>query len=150
MTSKDKRLEQQTFKAKRTVLLVDDEPVFCEVMEALLKSLGFTVFVALDGNEAVTLFQEHHRSIDCLLTDLSLPDMNGWEALAAIRKIRPDLPAILTSGYDEVRAMNGDHKDLPQAFLQKPYTREDIKNVLNRLLSDTTGEIGQPPGPPPA
>ena len=143
MTSKDERLEQETFKAKRTVLLVDDNPVFCEVMEALLESLGFTVFVAVGGNEAITLFQKHHNSIDCLLTDLSLPDMNGWETLAAIRKIRPDLPAILTSGYDEAHAMKGDHKDLPQAFLHKPYTRDDLKNVLNRLLSDTTREGGQ-------
>lgn len=130
--------KQETFTVKKTVLLVDDDPLFCTVTEAVLENLGFTVFVAVGGNEAVALFQKHHNSIDCLLTDLSMPDMNGWETLAALRKIKPDLPVILSSGYDETRAMEGDYKDLPQAFLHKPYTRDGLKSLLNRVLVDAT------------
>jgi FixJ family two-component response regulator len=76
--------KQETFAVKGTVLLVDDDPMFCTVTEALLESLGFTVFVAVGGNEAVVLFQKYHNSIDCLLTDLSMPDMNGWEKAWAV------------------------------------------------------------------
>ena len=103
-----------------------------------MKHLGFTVFIATSGYEAVALFQKHHNSIDCLLTDLSMPDMDGWETLTALRKIKPDLPAILSSGYDEAHVMKGDHKELPQAFLHKPYTKDNLKNVLNRVLGDAT------------
>lgn len=130
--------DKETFKAESSVLIVDDDPVLCAVMEAMLNHLGFTVFVAMTGAEAVALFQKHHNSIDCLVTDLSMPDMDGWETLEALRKIKPDLPAILASGYDEAHAMKGDHKELPQAFLHKPYTKDDLKNVLNRVLGDAT------------
>jgi two-component system, cell cycle sensor histidine kinase and response regulator CckA len=130
--------DEKNFKAEGTVLLVDDDPVICDVMEAVLNHLGFTVFVAKTGSEALDLFQIHHSSIDCLLTDLSMPDMDGWETLEALRKIKPSLPAILSSGYDEAHAMKGDHKELPQAFLHKPYTKNDLQNVLSRVLGDAT------------
>ena len=133
----DLEREQETTMSKGTVLLVDDNPTSCEIVQAVLEHLGFIVFVAIGGHEAVTLFQKHHNSIDCLLTDLSMPGMDGWETIAALRKIKPNLPAILTSGYDEAYAMKGDHKELPQAFLHKPYQKDELKNELNRVLRDT-------------
>ncbi|MCP4338214.1 MAG: response regulator [Desulfobulbaceae bacterium] len=116
------------------VLLVDDDRILCEVIEAVLKSLGFTVFVATDGNKAVALFEKHQDSIECLLTDLSMPGLDGWETLAAIRRIKPHLPAILSSGYDETKAMEGEHEEQPQAFLHKPYKRSDLQKVLAQIL----------------
>ncbi len=130
--------KQETFTVKGTVLLVDDDPLFCTVTEAVLEHLGFTVFVAVGGNEAVALFQKHHNNIDCLLTDLTMPDMNGWETLAALRKIKIDLPAILCSGYDEAHVMKNDYMERPQAFLRKPFTMDGLKSLLNRVLVDTT------------
>lgn len=123
--------------SKKSVLLVDDNPVACEIVQAVLEHLGFTVFVAIGGREAITLYQKHQSSIDCVLTDLSMPDMDGWETIAALRKINPDLPAILTSGYDEAHVMQGEHKELPQAFLHKPYRKDELKNELYRILRDT-------------
>jgi CheY-like chemotaxis protein len=127
----------KTFKLQRTVLLVDDDPGLCNVGKGIMKHLGFTVFIATSGYEAVALFEKHHNSIDCLLTDLSMPGMDGWETLTALRKIKSDLPVILSSGYDEAQVMKGDHKEQPQAFLHKPYTKDDLKNILNQVLSDT-------------
>ena len=130
--------KEETIQVKGTVLLVDDDPLFCEMTEAMLEHLGFTVFVAAGGNEAVVLFQKHHNSIDCLLTDFSMSDMNGWETIAALRKIKIDLPAILCSGYDEACVMKNDHKERPQAFLRKPFTMDGLKNLLNRVLVEAT------------
>jgi len=118
------------------VLFVDDDAVLREVMENILKHLGFTVFVAASGHEAVVLFQKHQDSIECLITDLSMPEMDGWETLAALRKIRPHLPAVLASGYNETKAMSGDHDELFQGFLHKPYTKADLKIVLGRILGE--------------
>jgi len=131
-------IEQKTFKAEGTVLLVDDDPELCNVGKGLLKHLGFAVFVATSGHEAFALFQKHHNNIDCLLTDLSMRDMDGWETLAALRKIKPELAVILSSGYDEAHAMKGDHQERPQAFLRKPYTKDNLKQVLNQVLGDPT------------
>jgi two-component system cell cycle sensor histidine kinase/response regulator CckA len=126
--------EHKNLKKGGTILLVDDDMVLCEVIETVLESLGFSVFVASGGNEAVALFQKHQDSIECLLTDLSMPGMDGWETLAAIRRIKPQLPAILSSGYDETKAMGGEHDEQPQAFLHKPYKRSDLKIVLAQVL----------------
>ena len=59
------------------------------------------------------------------------------KTLSALRKIRPDVPVILTSGYDENRAMTGDHKEQPQAFLHKPYDVQTLQEALSRVLGES-------------
>ncbi|MGB3209437.1 MAG: response regulator [Desulforhopalus sp.] len=130
--------KHENLKAEGAVLLVDDDEVICKVMEPVLINLGFTVFVAKGGSEAIALFHKHQDTIVCLLTDLSMPGMDGWETLTALRKIQPNLPVILSSGYDESEVMHGDHEEMPQAFLHKPYTKDDLKIVLTQVLGDAT------------
>ncbi len=119
------------------MLLVDDDNVVRKLAESALKHIGFTVLAAAGGDEAVVLFKKHQDNITCLFTDLSMPGMDGWGVLAALRKIRPNLPAILSSGYDENQAMAGDHAEHPQAFLHKPYTIANLKEVMRQVLSNT-------------
>jgi CheY-like chemotaxis protein len=69
-----------------------------------------------------------------VVCDLTMPAMDGWETLEVLRRMRPGLPVILTSGYDEAQAMKGDHAELPQVFLQKPYGMEALKGALQRAL----------------
>lgn len=125
-------------KVERTVLLVENEYIVRKLLVALLKRLNFNVYSVADGNEAITFLQKHQGIIDCLIIDLNMSGINGWETLAALRKIRPDLPAILSSGYDEAYAMSGNYAEQPQAFLHKPYMIDDLKNVLHRVLRDAT------------
>jgi CheY-like chemotaxis protein len=82
----------------------------------------------------VSMFRDRQTDIRLVLTDLSMPRMNGWETLKALRKIRPDLPVILASGYDEARAMCGDHAECPQVFLSKPYQMATVRAALNKAL----------------
>jgi CheY-like chemotaxis protein/nitrogen-specific signal transduction histidine kinase len=137
----EKLITQGDFETGGAVLLVDDDSIVRDIAETLLKHIGFTVFSAAGGDEAIALFQKHRDNIKCLLTDLSMPAMDGWETLAALRKIQPHLPAILSSGYDENQAMSGDHAEFPQAFLHKPYTMANLKEVLCRVLGDATKKI---------
>jgi two-component system, cell cycle sensor histidine kinase and response regulator CckA len=122
------------------VLLVEDEDMVRSVAEEMLKRLGFTVFAAADGNEAIGLFEREHKNIRCLITNLTMPDMDVWQTLAVLRKIKPQLPAILSGGYDELRALQGEYAEISQAFLHKPYMMDDFKNVLGRVLAETQGE----------
>ncbi len=117
------------------VLLVEDEDMVRSIAEEMLKRLGFTVFAAGDGNEAIALFEREHRNIRCLITNLTMPGMDGWQTLAALRKIKPQLPAILSGGFDELRVMKGEYAEVPHAFLPKPYMMDDFKNVLSRVLA---------------
>ena len=112
-----------------TVLLVDDEEMVREITATMLMHLDFTVLEAKDGVEAVEVFRLHRHEIRCVLCDLTMPRMDGWETLTALRKLSPDISVILSSGFDEAQVLAGEYPERPNAFLGKPY---DIK-----MLSDT-------------
>ena len=97
--------------------------------------MGFEVISAINGLEAVKLFKQHKESISCLITDLSMPELDGWGTLAEIRKINPDIPAILASGYDEAFAMSRIDSEKPQAFLHKPYSMKELKSALGQAMN---------------
>jgi CheY-like chemotaxis protein len=80
-----------------TVLVVEDEPAVRNGMTLMLKQFGFLVLSAEDGVEAVELFRQHRGEIGCVLCDLTMPRMNGWNTLAALRKIAPGIPVILAT-----------------------------------------------------
>ena len=117
------------------VLLVDDEDMVRDMATAMLRRIGYRVIEAADGVEAVALFRQHRASINAVLCDLSMPRMDGWETLAAVRAIEPGVPVIFASGYSEAQVMQGDHPRPPQAFLHKPYQLSDLKAALARVLS---------------
>ena len=123
------------------VLLVEDQDMVRDMVEIMLKRLGFDVLAVSGGFEAVKLFAEKQDYIRCVITDLSMPGMDGWETLAALRKIKPDLPVILSSGYDESHAMGRNDSERPHAFLHKPYSVDDLKNALDRALGDEAQKV---------
>jgi CheY-like chemotaxis protein len=108
-----------------------------EVTRIVLVDLGFTVFQARDGVEAVEIFEQHKDEISWLFCDLTMPRMGGWETIFAIRMIRHDLPVVLASGYDDVRVMNGEHSELPDFFLQKPYDMNKLCEMTGRSMGIT-------------
>ncbi|MCA1793808.1 MAG: response regulator, partial [Desulfobacteraceae bacterium] len=117
-----------------TVLLIEDEESVRNMSKAMLTRLGYAVIEAQDGVEAVRLFQEHQNEIACVLSDLTMPRMNGWETLTELRGMGADVPVILASGYDKESVMAGDHPELPQAFLNKPYSMDALKDVLMEVM----------------
>lgn len=101
----------------------------------MLDHLGFSVIEAKDGIDAVELFRQRQNEICCVLCDLTMPRMNGWETLTALRKLAPNIPVILASGFDEAQVMEGDHPELPQVFLGKPYKHMELTNAINLALA---------------
>ena len=91
-----------------TVLVIEDEEVLRTMAGAMLESFGFSVLQAKDGVEALEVFGKHQSEIKFVLSDLTMPRMNGWETLTALRKLQPDIPVILASGYDKAHVMEGD------------------------------------------
>ena len=80
------------------------------------------------------LFRERRDEIRLVLCDLTMPRMNGWETLTALRKLVPDIPVILASGYDEAQVMAGDHPEWPQIFLSKPYKFKELSDAISQAL----------------
>ncbi len=118
-----------------TILLVEDEKMVRDLAGTMLERFGFDVISAGDGFEAIERFRRDPDRIRLLLCDLGLPGMDGWEILAKIRGIRPDIPAILISGYDRSEAMAGSHPEQPQAFLQKPFKKNALKETIEQVLA---------------
>ena len=119
----------------RTVLVVEDEPDALALDTLLLKQLGYTVRSAADGVEAIAAFEAHQAEIDCVLLDLSMPRMDGLQALQEIRRLKPSIPVLLVSGYAE-DDLESRLKDLNiQAFLEKPYDAHTLAATLAGLFA---------------
>ena len=117
-----------------TILLVEDDGILRNMATAMLTHLGFTVLTAKDGLEAVEVFKERRDEILLVLSDLTMPCMDGWETLTALRKLAPGIPVILASGYDKAQVMAGDHPELPQVFLSKPYKLKELGDAIDQAL----------------
>jgi len=125
----------QTLRASGTVLLVDDEETVRAIAKAMLGKIGLDVIVARDGQEAVDLFRQRHRDIDCVILDLTMPRMDGEQTFEALRRIRPDARVIISSGYGEQEiAQRFAGRDIAGA-IRKPYELHTLAAVLNQVLS---------------
>jgi signal transduction histidine kinase/CheY-like chemotaxis protein len=130
----EKKVQPLPIKTSGTVLLVDDEDLVRGMTETMLIRLGFKVLTAKDGVDAVEVFEKHFDEISVVLCDLTMPRMNGWETLSAIRRIRQDTSFILASGYDKAQIIAGDHHEQPQVFLHKPFMKELLKDALEKAM----------------
>lgn len=132
----DKAADTPEIEWSGTVLLVDDDRIVVMITSAMLSMLGFKVFSAMDGIEAVEVFRQHKDEIRFVLSDFAMPRMNGQETLTALRQIDPAIPVILASGYSEEQVLDGSQHECPQAFLAKPYGLQELKEAIRRSLAN--------------
>ena len=122
-----------------TVLLVDDEESILESTGPALESLGFRVVKAMDGLQALDRFQELGAELALVFMDLSMPRMDGTSAFLAMRHARPEVPVVLTSGYDQKEATEDLFAQGLAGFVQKPYRIQDLARELDRVLDGKSG-----------
>ncbi len=117
-----------------TVLLVDDEAINIEVTRALLEGLGYTVFTASSGQEAIAMYMENKQGIDLIIMDMIMPGIGGGKALEAIWDIDPEAKVILSSGY----SIDGEASKIMSqgcaAFIQKPFNLQALSRVIREAL----------------
>jgi DNA-binding NtrC family response regulator len=110
------------------LLIVDDEPKLLELMSRYLGRLGYQVETAGDAADALALFEAGPERFSMVVTDLSLPSMNGEELVERIHRLRPGLPTIITSGYAYLPRAAG------VAFLQKPFLPQMLADAVEKAL----------------
>jgi PAS domain S-box-containing protein len=127
--------EQKPWQGSGTVLLVDDEQSIREVGLEFLLKLGFNVLTAEDGDEAVEIFREKHKEIDCVILDIVMPRMGGKETFYELKSIRRDIPVIFCSGISEEKVTHYFDDGVPALYIAKPFLlsklAEKLKEVLN-------------------
>jgi two-component system cell cycle sensor histidine kinase/response regulator CckA len=115
------------------VLIVDDDPVITKTVSKMIKSLGIKSFVATNGLNAIEFLDENKNEIDIIILDLIMPIMDGNEAFKEIKKRYPKIKIILSSGFTD-KEISEELKAFEFEFLQKPYSREELKNILAKIM----------------
>jgi PAS domain S-box-containing protein len=125
---------------KGTVLVVDDEASVRRTVSRVLEVLGCTALLAEDGIVAVERVRKFDRPIDLVLLDLTMPIMDGVQTLRELRRMRPDLPVVLMSGFAETHALAkfGEHR--LSGFLQKPFTIDDLRRRVMSVFAERATE----------
>jgi two-component system, cell cycle sensor histidine kinase and response regulator CckA len=116
------------------ILVVDDEASVRAVTSSLLRRRGFTVTEAVDGTEGVDRFSADPSRWRLVLLDLTMPQLNGEQAMRAMRARRPDVPVLMMSGYNEadVKRDVGDCS----GFLQKPFNSQELLKAVRSVLGE--------------
>lgn len=117
-----------------TVLVVDDEETVRRVTTRMLKSLGFEVELAVDGLDGVHQFEVLGDQIRLVLLDLTMPRMDGEAAFREFRKMNPNVPVILMSGFNEQEVVSHFGASGLAGFLQKPFTVSMMEAKLHEAL----------------
>jgi CheY-like chemotaxis protein len=117
------------------VLLVDDEAALAQAATLSLARLGYRVTGVHSAAEALKSFHLQPEEIDLVITDLTMPGMNGIELANALHDIRPELPIILASGFGGMRTANFANGPGQRAVLQKPFTTEVLARTVRQMLA---------------
>jgi CheY-like chemotaxis protein len=116
------------------VLLVEDERSVRDLAERIFRERGYRVTATGEGKEALRAFAAAPDEIDIVVTDLIMPGMSGRELVQAIHQIRPNLKALFVSGYTEDEIIRRGLHDPDVAFLQKPFTADELADRVRTLL----------------
>lgn len=135
VTSSSELEEEAPVKGTGTVLVVDDETMIVEVLVDFLHSLGYQVETASSGEKAIELYQEKSQSIDMVILDMVMPEMDGGKVLQALLEINPDVKAILATGYDREGQCEDILKVGFKGFIQKPFNLIELSKLIHETLS---------------
>jgi two-component system cell cycle sensor histidine kinase/response regulator CckA len=124
----------EVLKGHETILLVDDEGTMIDVGREMLETLGYTVVVAKNGEEAIQIYRDRGGEIDLVILDMIMPGMGGAEAFGLLKTIDPQIKVLLSSGY----SVDGRPAKMLErgvsAFLQKPYSMGDLSQKVRAVL----------------
>jgi len=113
----------------KTVLCVDDERIGLRVRKIMLESHGFNVLTASDGRQGLAMFDQNH--VDLVVLDYFMPDMNGGDVAAELRKRRPNLPIIFLSAYF---SLPPEALGLANAFITKGDPPDALLEKIDQLV----------------
>ncbi len=131
-------------KGRGRILVMDDEQSICRMVEDALTQFGYEVTTAQDGQMAIDVFSEaltNGKNFDAILLDLTIPGgMGGKEAIQHLRKLDPNLKALVTSGYSDDPIMSDFQKYGFRGILVKPYKIIDLAKTLESLCTQSNGK----------
>lgn len=116
------------------ILFADDEELLREVGRSALENAGFEVLIAENGRQAVEIFKTRSDDVIAVILDMMMPELDGLEAFRELRRIRPSIKGILSSGYSDQTMAHSFEKEGLHGFLKKPYRPEQLTHLVGTLL----------------
>jgi len=143
-----KKLAEAASKAPETlpggherILVIDDEAAIVRLCHQMLTNYGYQVTLQSSSLEALALFKSQPDDFDLVLTDMTMPDMNGDKLTAEMKKIRPDIPVILCSGYSK----NISDEKISEigiiAYIRKPFVKNELLKSIRSALDRYTRTV---------
>jgi len=123
--------------AKASIMIVDDQAMIRILLVEVFVSCGLEVYEAGDGEGAIRQFAE--QPVDLVLMDLKMPEMNGIEALLRLRRLKPDLIAVMISAYGEPEDVETAEQLGVTRFFDKPFDIDELKLHVLHQLEQTRG-----------
>jgi CheY-like chemotaxis protein/anti-sigma regulatory factor (Ser/Thr protein kinase) len=131
---KEKTATGTIARGTETILLVDDEKMVLEVSRELLESMGYRVYPAGSGQEAIAVYMEKQKEIDMVILDMIMPGISGGETFDRLREINPEIKVLLSSGY----SIEGQAQEIMDrgcnGFLQKPFRLANLSRKVREML----------------
>jgi PAS domain S-box-containing protein len=119
-----------------TVLVVEDEPANLTMAKIMLKELGYRVLAAGTPGEAIDLAEKHSSEIHLLITDVVMPEMNGWDLAERLQSLYPSMKILFMSGYTANVIVHRGVLDKGVNFIQKPFSMKDLAVKVRRAVRE--------------
>ena len=129
----------ESFRGHGLVLVIDDDAGVRTVVGRLLEELGFRALLAENARRGIEALAAHAAEVRVVLLDMTMPDLHGDEALAELRKVRADVPVVLSSGYSEAEVTQRFASGNLAGFLPKPFMPQELIRCLRVALAKPAG-----------
>ncbi len=123
-------------KGTERILLIDDEEIVLKAVTHMLQRLGYHVASFSSSLEALKFFSENRDDIDLVVTDQTMPSMTGEDFAKAVMRVRPQIPVILCTGYDELMTEGKVREIGISGFVLKPFTLREGAHLVRRILDE--------------
>ncbi|MBU0972424.1 MAG: response regulator [Proteobacteria bacterium] len=130
----DIQAELPLSRGSESILIVDDDLPYLEMMTALLTNLGYQVTATQDSQAALEMIQKRRTDFHCLITDMTMPRMSGAKLTAKVLEKSPDLPVIMFTGFSEIITRESAQRLGIKAFLMKPVVASTVASTLRSVL----------------
>jgi len=127
---------------KENILLVDDDLHILELLHRHLSSWDFHTYKAVSVKEAVQILRD--TKIDLLITDLKMPEIDGFELIKFVSEHYPNLPKLVVTGYPSVQDSLAAIKSGVVEYLTKPFTKDELKTAINKSLDSSQKKTTEP------
>jgi YesN/AraC family two-component response regulator len=117
---------------KKNILIAEDEQIIAEILSNISKLIGYNSIITTNGVEALKFFKENN--FDLIITDIHMPEMDGYQLIKEIRKTNKQVPILVLSGFIDNEHISKVLNIGANGYIEKPFTIANIKSILKEFI----------------